>query len=212
MKTITTQCGECDRTTNQKILFSKKVKEANPYEEDDIEYFEYMVIECAGCGTVSFLRRQPIEDPQENGKIIFIEDHYPQDILNHYPEFNFLRDEDQYELPNALYDLYEEVKNAFESDSNILAGVGLRTLVEAMCLQQKILGKNLQEKIKNLHAAGLISSAELPILDKLRMIGNMSTHEIKAIPLDKLDYALEIVNHVLRSIYILPKVNKKLKL
>lgn len=111
-----------------------------------------------------------------------------------------------------LYDLYEEIKEAFESGSNILAGVGLRAMVEAVCMQEKIEGRNLQEKIKNLHNKGLIASSEQPILDKLRLIGNLSTHQIKAFPLDKLNYALDIINHVLKSIYVLPKINKKLKI
>ena len=115
-------------------------------------------------------------------------------------------------MPKLLNDLYEEVEGAFKENSNILAGVGLRMLVEALCLEQKIKGRNLQEKIKNLHTSGLISANEVPILDKLRLIGNFSAHEIKGLSISKLEYALDIVNHVLKSIYILPKINKKLRL
>ncbi len=212
VRNVFTQCAGCERQTNQKILFSKKVKHIDQFDESDIDIFDFMTIECMGCKTVSFLRRQHIEDPEVEGKMAFVDDHYPIDYSNFYDEFNFLNGEDQQELPNDLYSLYEEVKNAFENGSNILAGIGLRTLVEAMCLHQKIAGRNLQDKIKNLLTAGLISTAELPILDKLRLIGNMSTHEIKAISLDKLNYALDIVNNVLKSIYILPKINKKLKI
>lgn len=87
----------------------------------------------------------------------------------------------------------------------------MRTLVEAICIHQNIEGKNLKDKIENLHKAGLISTSEAPILDKLRLIGNVSAHQIKKLNINKLEYALDIINHVLKSIYILPKINRKLK-
>jgi hypothetical protein len=209
---VLTHCDGCERNTNQRVFFSKKVKLVDEFDENNIEYFSYMIIECAGCKRVSFLRREQVEDFENPHKTAFIDTHYPKDDFDLYSDFNFIGDEDQEELPSVIYDVYEEVKTAFENDSCILAGIGLRTLVEAICLQQKIPGRTLQDKIKNLHAKGLISSAELPILDKLRLIGNMSTHQIKSFSLDKLNYALDIVNHVLKSIYILPKINRRLKI
>ena len=98
------------------------------------------------------------------------------------------------------------------NESNILAGVGLRMLVEGICLERKIAGKNLLEKIKNLHSANWLSANEVPILDKLRQIGNFSAHSIKGFSTTDLQYALEIVNHVLKTIYILPLINKRLKI
>lgn len=65
-------------------------------------------------------------------------------------------------------------------------------------------------KIKKLSEEGLISTNEHPILDKLRLIGNASAHSIKSIDIEYLEYALEIVNHIIKSIYILPNIDKKL--
>jgi hypothetical protein len=198
--------------TGHEVLYSKRTKNIDPFFEIGFELFFYMVIQCRGCHTISFLLRESIDDLDENGKIIFIDSHYPDsstNIINHY---NFLNSEDIYLLPKKLISLYEEVQQAFKNESNVLAGIGIRTLVESICIHQKMIGRNLQDKIKNLLAAGLISSSELPILDKLRIIGNQSTHEIKPFSLDKLNYALDIVNHILKSIYILPKLNRKLKI
>jgi hypothetical protein len=134
---------------------------------------------------------------------------YPNDDA----DFDRFLPEDNVEvLPNPIGQLYEELVNAFESESPILAGIGLRALVESVCIDQKIQGKNLQVRIQGLHNKGLISAAELPILDKLRLIGNVSAHEIKSLLMQKLEIALGIINHVLISIYLLPKVNKKLRL
>jgi len=207
-KTIETKCGICERITHHQPLFTKSVLIEGDYDSITVHY---IIVECGGCKTVSFLLREPDrsalpDEPQ------FIDYNYP--ITPNYLDvsFTFLNENDQEELPGKIYDLYEEVKTLFRKDTNIMAGIGLRMLVEAICLQQKIIGKNLQEKIKKMHTDGLISTSELPILDKLRLIGNQSAHEIKAFPIDKLSYALDIINHVIKSIYILPKINRKLKI
>ena len=192
-------CSSCDTDTNQSILFSKKTKSRySDYKED------FCVIECKGCSTVSFLQilHVPGMDPFYSV--------YPDS--ESFESYSFLPDEDTDELPKVIRELYSEVEEAFSSDSAILAGIGLRTIVESICLNQGIAGTNLQQKIKGLHQQGLISKSEEPILDKLRLIGNSSAHEIKKLSMDKLEYALGIVNHVLRSIYVLPKLNKKLKI
>lgn len=208
-KSIQTNCANCERETRQYILFLKKDRAATEYTDF---VTDYMTLECGGCESISFLRREYIHDALPDDDMQYIDYNYSGRSDLHDIGYSFLREEDHEELPGKLYDLYEEIKSTFRSDSNIMAGMGLRTLVEAICLQQKIPGRTLQNKIRQMHERGLISGAELPILDKLRLIGNDSAHQIKAFSIDKLTYALEIINHVLKSIYILPKINKRLKL
>lgn len=215
LKIVLTLCMQCKRDTQQDIVFKHRETEA----DNDIaikygsfiSHHDYMVIKCRGCETISFLLRHSgdfFEDSLGNPQPL--DENFPN--INDFDRYDFLSEDDHESLPDNLYRLYDELKNAFVSESNVLAGMGLRVMVEAVCLNQKIPGRNLQEKIKNLHGQGFISSSEMPILDKLRLIGNSSAHEIKALPLAKLEYALGIINHVIKSIYILPKLNKKLKL
>jgi hypothetical protein len=207
-------CRDCNKPTNQRVLFSV-FKKLFLYEiEDDLpppyDVIHYITIQCAGCGQISFLQRTMSEQMEdEEGNPLIFDNIYPS--TDGEELFNFLRPDEESELPSMLQDLYDEVRTAFINNSSILAGIGLRSLVEGLCLQQKITGDTLQKKIKNLQSVGVISLSEVPILDKLRLIGNFSAHQIKAFPIDKLEYALDIVNHVLRSVYVLPKINKKLK-
>jgi hypothetical protein len=204
---IISECNNCNEETNHIVLFKKEIRhnKENTGSSDEKEW--WCITKCAGCNNLKFVLRTFFYEPEEN-KLIFFDMSYPDE-----PEvYNFISYEELGELPAMISKLYQEVKDAFDSESAVLAGIGLRTLVEAICKQQNITGDNLKEKIVSLHSKGQISTTELPILDKLRDIGNISAHEIKAFPIDKLSYALEIVNHVIRSIYILPKINKKLKL
>ncbi|MGC4058889.1 MAG: DUF4145 domain-containing protein [Chitinophagaceae bacterium] len=209
-KLISTHCLSCKGHTNQKVLHCT-VTEETPEDEDFYirNQHEYMVIECAGCDTISFLKRITFLEPNDPDEQPMVADmNYPEDNSG----FMFLAEEDQEILPRVLRKLYLEIISAFNAESEILSGIGLRTLVEAICVEQKIAGANLQKKIIGLKESGLISTNEVPILDKLRLIGNAATHQIKGIPIYMLCYALDIVNHVLKSIYVLPSINKKIKI
>lgn len=168
-----------------------------------------MIVQCLGCNTISFVHRligKQFYD--EENKKNYLEENYPEKEI--IQDVDFLSFKEQRKLPLQLRKLYEEIEIAFEYEANLLAGIGLRMLVEAICLYQKIEGANLKIKIERLHTNGFISKNDVSILDKLREIGNVTAHEIKDFSNYKLKYALEIVNHVLKSIYILPTFQKKL--
>jgi Domain of unknown function (DUF4145) len=214
-KKIYTHCNSCKRTTNQNVLFNKRFTEFDDDVPEDSSHYktheDYMTIQCGGCENISFLIRNIgsvfADKHDENG---YFDENFPS--KEYELNIPMLSDEEQEFLPILLRKLYVEVESAFKEEANILAGVGLRMLVEAICLQEKISGRNLQEKIKNLQVNGLLSINAVPILDKLRIIGNFSTHEIKGFSIEKLEYALDIINHTLKSIYVLPKINKRLKI
>jgi hypothetical protein len=206
---IATECPACQRDTNHGVIFLyRRIKEGKKLlvTPDHIsKYQDFMIVQCAGCDTVSFLDRTY----DKTGKSFDYQYPEPDWYVN---EELFLPDEEFDQLPKMIRDLYLEVQDAFEAESKILAGIGLRTLIEAVCIQQSVSGKVLQDKIQSLHRQGAVSSAELPILHKLRTIGNVSAHEIKGIPFSVLKHAITVVNHLFRSVYILPKVNKKIKI
>lgn len=213
-KRIKTRCEECRNNTNQDVIFATRVLRDEEYitrQTSVKSYEEYMVVQCLGCNTISFLLRLSGKNfiDEELGRN-YLDINFPErEYDNEIPLLNF---HDQRKLPRQLIKLYEEVEIAFENDANMLAGIGLRMLIEAACLEQHIQGSNLKIKIERLHDAGLISKNEIAILDKLREIGNMSAHEIKSFSIYKLKHALEVINHILKSIYILPKISKKIKL
>ena len=84
-------------------------------------------------------------------------------------------------------------------------------LVEAVCLDRKINGRDLKDKISKLLNDGLISKNDYEIIDRLREIGNISAHEIKAPSNSDLEASLETVNHLLQTVYIVQKRTKILR-
>lgn len=201
---VSAKCPDCRRVTNHIVKAKYVFKETHEFDENnfiDMDH-EYRIMQCAGCNRVSF------QDliPWDEGYHVF---QYPTPVEAEL-EGKFLEEDDLCDLPNEIRDLYLEVKKALQHETNLLAGIGLRTLVEAVCLNQSIAGHNLQEKIKGLRTAGWVSDQELPIIDKLRLIGNVSTHEIIALESEMLVHSLQIINHMLKSVYILPAVATKI--
>ncbi len=210
-KTTRTLCNTCGPNINHHILFRNEGSSEKFSEKDEINLIDrddHLLVKCCGCEKVSFLRRNYTLEADGITVLQSLDWNYPE---KPYDFYNFLSYDDEYELPSAINSLYNEVKSAFNDDSEILAGLGLRTLVEAICIHQKIVGNNLQDKIQNLHHVGSISKKDASYIDNLRQIGNSSAHEISSLSMDKLQIALEIINQILRTIYVIPKHDKKLK-
>lgn len=204
-------CVNCDSRTNQ--LIRTKFAPQDKAEYEPFEHNEYCVTECLGCNNVAFIHQKWDDDEEavnENGDPVKWVSHFMEDE-RYFEEYEFLHEQDAHELPAMILDLYDELIEAMQHRSRVLSGVGLRMVVEAVCIQQKIPGRNLSMKINNLFEKGVISKNELEILDKLREIGNVSAHQIKG-PTDSiLEAALLAVNHLLRSIYVVHKRTRKLR-
>ncbi|GAA4339794.1 hypothetical protein GCM10023184_37150 [Flaviaesturariibacter amylovorans] len=194
------------------MLYVKPVKSSIAEDDEELSVQdEYMTLQCMGCDHVSFLVRhgfpQTNDDAEERD---YYDVSYPE--TKYFAHIRLLDGEERMALPRLLDDLYAQLEIAFQHEACTLAGIGLRLMVEAICLHQKVPGSTLKAKIDSLHSEGLISKNDLPILHNLRELGNISAHEIKGFPIDMLTHALEIVNHILKGIFIMPKINRKLKL
>ena len=211
MDTIKTRCHYCHSTTNHAVHGKYQDPPEVDEEREITQYSEYAIVQCLGCDNVRFLnRRWDTHDIDEDGNIDFLDYHYPDD--EGYSNYSYLADEDQDELPRFLFDLYEELKITLDYDAaSILGGIGLRMIVEAVCLHKKIPGKNLKEKIEQLHQNGVISKNDHEIIDRLREIGNITAHQIKSPSVSVMEAALEAVNHLLRQVYIVEKRTRKLR-
>jgi hypothetical protein len=153
--------------------------------EEITKKMSYNIVRCLGCDTHSFMETFSFSnDLDENDKpLVYIntypDDDYESDELSEI----FLKPAEIRSLPLIVRTLYGEIITAFEYKALILAGIGLRSLIEALCIQQSIPGRDLKEKIENLHKEGYLSKKEMPALQKLRQIGNATVHEIKSLQL-----------------------------
>src|SRR5262249_45703468 len=109
-----------------------------------------------------------------------------------------------FELPHLIYRIYEETHSALSNEELILAGIGIRAIVEAVCTHSGLTTGNLQSKIDSLKNAGTVTADGAKILPSLRFMGNAAAHETKAHKPVELGTAFEVVENILFNSLILP--------
>jgi hypothetical protein len=155
------------------------------------------------------LPEQPPYSIQGNSSSKYVEyDSYnPEGRISdeiHYPEFdeNIVEIKDFYLVPKIVSQIYEETLAAIRTKSFILAGVGMRAIIEAICNDKSIDG-NLYDKINNMFNNGYIAKGNAKKLHGIRFLGNDAVHDIKSVTPEELYMALRIINHLLETIYTL---------
>lgn len=188
-------CRRCNYETNHTVLHE---------ERDDEDYdciILYMIVKCDGCDTISF-RKEYVD----------FENSYPNDynkwepevIVNIYPQATIKQKlEDIYILPEKIRIVYSEAINAFNTNCFLLTGVAFRAIIEAICMEKNIQGKDLARKIDNLVKQKLITEKEAQRLHAIRFIGNDSVHEMNIPEKEKLLIVLSIIEHLLNNLYII---------
>jgi hypothetical protein len=102
-------------------------------------------------------------------------------------------------LPKPIANVYYETVFAHHHSLFLLCGIGLRTLIEAICSDQNITGKNLEERIDGLKK--LLPSATAEKFHILRFIGNQAAHEFKEPEPEDLHVGIEICEDMLNFFY-----------
>ena len=142
-------CRDCGKSTNHDVLAENQESHQDEYSYDII----FQIVQCRGCETKSFRKvfvnfeaAYPTFDNQwEVPEEITI---YPKTVEGHR-EIG-----DLCELPNIVRKIYSEVLLALKEDAKILAGLGLRAAVEAVCNNLEIQGRSLEVRINKLATAG----------------------------------------------------------
>ena len=162
----------------------------------------FLCVQCHGCDSVSFRKEihdfethfQVGEDEWDYDKKIEV---YPPTLQGHKPLL------DSHILPWALKRTYEETLDCIKLGHTVLAGIGLRATVEAICDDQAVEGRNLSTKISRLAAAGIVSKKDARNLQGIRFMGNDAAHDFQEAKPEAIYLALTIVEHIMETQYIL---------
>lgn len=197
---ITCYCRSCEKNTYTKILTEDIESHREEYQCDII----HQVVQCKGCDTKSF--RKVFVDIEAAYPTYNDEWEVPEDITIYPKTVEGHREVDDIsDIPDVVRTIYSEILLALKEDANILAGLGLRAAVEAVCNNLVIAGKSLEVRINKLTTAGYISKKDAERLHAIRFMGNDAAHDIKPPKKDALTVALQIVEHLIASVYILEK-------
>jgi len=159
------------------------------------------IIECAGCETKSFrlISTSPLNGFKEDGS-----GYLEKEFL--FPARHMLRRPiDIYWLPPDLRNVYLEVLNALQNEIFTLSAAGIRAVVEGVCIHRNAPHNTLYKNITWLHEQNIITAEQADALHAQRIFGNEAVHQLAKPTEAEFHAALDILETVLTSIYILPK-------
>jgi len=192
-------CPICGIPTNHTILFDKKTRSTH---QDDFQWHEnYQTIQCNGCDNIQFKTVYGDESMfsgyEEEYHYYEDKKYYPLAINGHETLKHY------FSIPDKIRIVYLETLETIKSNSYLLSGVGLRAIIEAIALEQKIPGKTLEQKINNLLKNKLITERDANRLHSIRFLGNDSVHEMEVPKESKIRIALDIAEHLLTNLYLI---------
>ncbi len=203
-KVIEVNCLSCKRNTNHVVSTSLDIiSESLSHDYDFWASESYQILRCLGCRTISFrstsMNSEDTDyDEEENTVVNFV-----TELL--YPKRNGRNPlKDMALLPVNVQRIYEETIAAMNNSQPVLAGIGIRAIVETVCKNKKANGNNLLEKIDSLATLGLLTLDGAEILHKIRTLGNDAAHEVKPHKPDQLALAMDVCEHLLLGVYLLP--------
>ena len=196
--TVKCFCPKCKQHTNHQVMAE------HLYSGDDDEYYwrqTYRMVKCCGCEHVSF----DIETFEESN-VRYDRDGREEMCSEHvsYPESEGLLKpiETSWNFPYFVLKIYKETVKVINAECYTLAAAGFRAVIESICLDKQISGKTLEVKINNMKKAGIITMEDRDRLHSVRFLGNDSVHEIKTPEHRTILVVLEIIEGILKSLYI----------
>lgn len=206
------KCNYCNTVTTHwlkakhEVVYYNEHDANDPWAEDREIKMEgdYRFWICSGCDTAT------MQWAISNDTDILPYDKDPHELImtSFYPERKSIKDKvtaKHYKsLSKNLYDIYKEVIAAYNNKQNILRSMGIRALVEGICVQQGISGKeaiNLQKKIDLLGTRNIVPGHIANELHTFRFMGNEAAHELSASTTEELQIAIKVVEDLLNFLY-----------
>ena len=197
-KSIKCFCAKCKQQTNHRVL-AEHLERGN-----DDEYFfrqTYRMVMCRGCEQVSFDM-----ETTEEANIQYDQDGREEMYSVHasYPvkEGELMPISTPWTFPRPVLKVYGETVKAINVGCFTLASAGFRAVIESICLDKGVSGRTLEAKINNMQKAGIITLADRDRFHAVRFLGNDSVHEIKTPERSTLLVVLEIIEGILKNLYV----------
>jgi hypothetical protein len=194
-------CVKCKGDRKHEVMADHRVTDTSD------EYHSlsmHQILSCRGCGQVSFRKElhdyeagHPDPDKEGGWDYPIREEFYPK--VGHVSDFLL----GYWDVPKIVLTIYKQSVLAMEEGAGILAGLGLRGTIEAICNEREIKGTNLEKRISGLVAKGLVSKKDADRLHAIRFLGNDAAHEIKEPTASQLQVARRIVENILMTVYVL---------
>lgn len=141
-------CTKCSGKTAHKVVASYDLRGEYDDGHNSMQWaVDNQIIQCLGCKTISFRKASSNSEDwvqtsyDGDGEYVVDENIYPSRVDG----IKGLGD-DAYYLPTSVRRIYDETLQALSNQSSVLAGIGLRALLETVCKEKNANGRDLRKK------------------------------------------------------------------
>ncbi len=191
-------CNKCQNETHHTVLCDHAHENAE-VEDEQLVYWEKYVYRfwiCAGCDSATLEECWTTSGYEDkNEKQLYSSTYFPKRTERDIKKKRFRQ------LPRKLDKIYDETILAFNQNLMILCAAGLRTLIEGICADKNIRGRNLEKRINAL--VTLLPQNIVAGLHGFRFMGNEALHELTPPKIADLRLAIEISEDLLNFLYAL---------
>jgi hypothetical protein len=191
-------CNYCKQDTNHDLKGEHTVK-TYATDWDFQEHSTYRLWICMGC------EHGLLELEYENSEMMTSDG---ADGVEYYSDFYYYPERSRHDLTTKQYtklkpklaSLYSEAITCYNRKALILCAAGLRALLEGICQDKRIKGRNLKTKIEGLKVL-LPNKNIIRNLHHFRFMGNKAVHELAAPKPPELALAIGVIEDLLNFLY-----------
>ncbi|MFC1622955.1 DUF4145 domain-containing protein [Patescibacteria group bacterium] len=195
-------CKKCNIVTNHKLEWEK----LSEWGDEDMDIYgtdKHQILICKGCDEVTY------RIILSNSEDCYYTDDCAMGVgyvknYKYYPDrgFNIIKYVGEiWRVPQKIKDVYIETIDAYNNKQLILCSIGVRCIIEAICLDKGIKKGDLNSKIDKLKNKGIITPVLCDGLHQMRLMGNDGAHKINVSDAYDLGIAVELVNSLINECY-----------
>jgi len=200
-------CNTCNIETNHKLLNSHKrdVSEMETVRGQDrptgwYENWKYDFLICKGCDTATLVENYHSAGMfNQDGDEYYLTFFHPERTNKDYRSPKMFQ-----HLDNKLNAIYLEIIKSHNLKLEIITAMGLRALLEGICLEENITDKvayNLTGKVAELESSGNIPSGIIGGLTSLKFLGDDAAHSLNSSDLRSINLAIDLLEALLTHLY-----------
>ncbi len=157
---------------------------------------------CRGCDTATLQESSSLKMlvNETTKQAFWVYTFHPKRATDHFFIKNFI------DMPPGLWVIYYELIQSFNAELLILTSIGLRALLEGICVDKGITDKDargLKGKLTELDKRQHLPSGIVKNLDSFKFIGDNAAHKLEAPTIQNLKLAIEVMEELLSFLYSL---------
>lgn len=200
-------CNACRRFTNHELVAARDKSEAEtiPWGDGDewplfLEEWRFSFWICRGCESAVLEERYGFDrEVDDDGSPVYSYKYHPT------PETAAIRKPKKFEhIDERLNRTYVEVVAAHNAQLHIVAAVGVRALLEGICVEQGIDDKiawGLTKKIALLQQRSSVPAGIVDGLMKLKVVGDGAAHYLRTPTGETMTILIDLLEALLTHLY-----------